>query len=540
MSEDIPALERIREYVSRHRALLDTPGLALAATDRERVVGVVTDGLANVEAGAPVEPDHRFQIGSISKGFTAIALLQEWEAGRLDLHAPVTEYLPWFEVRTAFAPITVHHLLSHTSGITCGVDVTGEAAAEVWSLREMDTGFAPGTRFLYSNLGYKALGLVLERLTGRPWWETVYERVMAPIGMGAADVIITSETRARLAMGYASPFDDRPWLPRHGWAPSPWFESATADGTICATAEELTAYTRLLLNRGRGVLSEAGFARLTEPVIEDPEAPGQRYGYGVKWIQAEGSPALLGHSGGMIGFAAYALVDPEAGFGVAVLMNSAFGVRLELARFALACLAASTAGDPLPDVPDPPRRARIEGPADHVGTFRGDGMVVEVLADGDRSFLELEGTRAALVPLGRDRFVVDDPTLERYPFDVVREDGVVTQAMWGPRWLRHDRYEGPATFELPAAWSTFVGRYRSWNPWAPSFDVFLRGGRLWLGFVGDALDWGGDLPLDELADGTFRVGEGWSPDRVRFDTVIDGWARRAVLDTAPYYRSAAP
>jgi D-alanyl-D-alanine carboxypeptidase len=537
---DSDALERITTFVDRHRSLLDTPGLAIGLTDRERVLGVIVDGLANVEAGVPVEPGHRFQIGSISKGFTAMALLQEWEEGRLDLDAPVTEYLPWFEVRTEFAPITVHHLLSHTSGITCGMDATGEAVAEVWSLRETHTGWAPGERFLYSNLGYKTLGLVLERLTRRPWWEVVHERVMERIGMGGADVIITSDSWGGLATGYASPLDDRPWLPRHGWAPSPRFESATADGTICATAEELTAYARLLLNRGRGVLSEAGFARMTQPVIEDPEAPGERYGYGIKWVAAEGSHPLLGHSGGMIGFTAYALVDTEAGVGATVLMNSAFGVRLELTRFAVACLAAEKAGDRLPEVPEPRDRARVEGASDYEGTYRGDGMTVEVVADADRLYLELDGKRSSLVPLERDRFAVDDSTLERYPLDLVRNHGLVTQAMWGPRWLRHARYEGPTTFDPPAAWAGFTGRYRSWNPWAPGFDVFLRGGRLWLGFVGDALDWGGDLPLHELGDGTFQVGEDRSPDRVRFDTVIDGRATRATLDAAAYYRTAVP
>jgi len=532
-----PAVERIREYVVRHRSVLDTPGLALALTDRDRTIGVITDGLANVDARTPVRPDHRFQIGSISKGFTAISLLQEWEAGGLDLEAPVTEYLPWFEVRSDFDPITVHHLLSHTSGITCGTDATGEATAEVWSLRETHTGFAPGSRFLYSNLGYKALGLVLERVAGRPWWEVVHERVMAPIGMAEADVIITAGSRARLAVGYASPFDDRPWLPRHGWAPSPWFESATADGTICATAEELTAYARLLLGRGRGVLSERAFERMVEPVIEDPEAPGHRFGYGVKWIVQEGSRPLLGHSGGMIGFTAYALVDPEAGFGVTVLMNSAFGARLDLARFALACLGADGA---MPEVPEPPDPARVEGADEIAGAFRDEEVTVIVTAEGDRLRLEHAGARASLIPRGKDRFVVDHPALERYPFHVLREGGLVTQAMWGPRWLRHERYEGPTTFDLPSSWQAFVGRYRSWNPWAPTFDVFLRGGRLWLGFVGDALDWGGDLPLGPLPDGSFRVGEEWSPDRVRFDVVIDGRATRAIVDAAPYYRAAAP
>ena len=530
------ALERIAGYVERHRLVLDTPGLAVGLTHRDGSLGVLTDGLANVDAGAPVEPRHRFQIASISKGFTAIALLQEWEAGRLDLDARVDEVLPWFEVRSGFAPITLHHLLSHTSGIPCGMDTTGEAAAEVWSLREMPTGFAPGERFLYSNLGYKALGLVLERVTDRPWWETVYERVMAPIGMADANVIITNDTRPGLAVGYASPFDDRPWLPRHGWAPSTWYESATADGTICATAEELAAYARMLLRRGEGVLSERGFARMVEPVIEDPEAPGHRFGYGIKWIEQPGVRPLLGHSGGMTGFTSYVLVDPEAGVGVSVLMNSAYGERLPLARFALACLAAEVEGEPLPEVPEPRDRRSLEDGGDFVGTYRDASGAVEVVAEGGGLSLRVADGSAPLVPYGQDRFVVDDPELERYPFDVFRDDGVVTQAGWGPRWLVNERYTGPTSFAPPEGWRAFVGRYRSWNPWAPSFEVFLRRGQLWLGFEGDALDWGGDLPMTELPDGSFRVGKAWAPDRVRFDTEVDGRARRAVLDAAPFYR----
>jgi CubicO group peptidase (beta-lactamase class C family) len=324
MADATAALERIRSYIERYREVLDTPGLSLGVTDRERCLGVITDGLANVDARVPVAPEHRFQIGSISKGFTVMALLQEREQGRLDLDAPVTEYLPWFEVPSRYAPITVHHLLSHTSGIVTGTEFTQEAAHEVWALRETETGFAPGERHLYSNVGYKTLGLVLERLTGRPWWETVRERVMEPIGMGEADVIITNEARAGLAIGYASPFDDRPWQPRHGWAPAPWSESATADGTICATAEELATYARLLLNEARGVLSPESFGLMSRPVAADPDDPEQVYGYGLKWIQEGDRRRLLGHSGGMVGFTAYVLVDVESGFGVSILCNSAF------------------------------------------------------------------------------------------------------------------------------------------------------------------------------------------------------------------------
>jgi CubicO group peptidase (beta-lactamase class C family) len=532
------SLERVRAYVDRHRAVLDTPGLALALTDRERTLGVVLDGLANVDAAGPVGPEHRFQIGSISKGFTVMALLQQREEGRLDLDAPVTEYLPWFEVRSAFAPIAIHHLLSHTAGIVCGMDSTGEAAHEVWSLRETCTGWAPGERFLYSNVGYKALGLVLEAVTGRPWWEVVRERVMEPIGMGDADVVITNAARDRMAVGYTSPFDDRPWQPRHGWAPSAWFESATADGTICATADELAAYARLILNRGHGVLSEESFERMTRPVAGDPDTPGEVFGYGLRWVPQDGGPRLLGHSGGMIGFSAYLLVEPEAGFGVTVLMNSAFGRRPDLARFALASLAAEAGGAPLPDVPVPPDRASVPDASTFAGVFGDELGPVRIAAEGDRLFLdEGDGRRAALLPIAEGRFAIDDPDRDRYVLEVVRRDGAPAGVHWGPRWLGPPD-EGPP--EIPAEWRALAGRYRSWNPWAPGFEVFALGHGLRLELLGDAVDLEGSQPLVPEGDGSFVVGGPPSPSRVRFDTPIGGRPTRAVFDAAPFYRTAGP
>jgi CubicO group peptidase (beta-lactamase class C family) len=534
-------LERLRRYVDRHREHLATPGLSLAVTDRDRALGGVVDGLASVEAGVPVAAHHRFQIGSISKGFTALAVMQEVEAGRIDLQAPVTAYLPWFEVRTDFPPITIHHLLSHTSGLIIGMEATGEARSEVWSLRETVTGFAPGERFLYSNVGHKALGLVLEAVTGRPWWEVVRERVAEPIGMGGVDVVITDDVRERLAVGHASPRLDRLWLPRHGWAASPWFESGTADGTICATAEELTAYARLLLRSGAGVVSAASFERMTTPHDPEPEPGEDRFGYGLKWVAAPTGEAfrLLGHTGGMVGFSAILLVDVRAGFGAVALMNSAFGRRLDLARFALACLAAEAAGEPLPEVPDPPDPLRVPDAGRYAGRYADAAGEIVVEAEGERLAVEAGGRRAQLVPDVADVFVVDDPVLERFPIRFLREDGATTGAFWGDRWLV-GAAGSPAEPAHPDAWAAYPGRYVSWNPWAPGFRVFLRRGELWLAFTGDASDADGEQPLTDAGDGSFRLGEPWSPDRVRFDTVIDGRTTRAVLDAAPYYRTFVP
>jgi CubicO group peptidase (beta-lactamase class C family) len=531
------SLERIGAFVRRHRTRLATPGIAVAITDRDRCLGVVVDGLASVESGAPVTPDHRFQIGSISKGFTALAVLQQVEEGRIELEAPVTRYLPWFEVRTSFSPITVHHLLSHTAGIVTGTDLAGDAIPEVWALRETETGFAPGERFHYSNTGYKALGLVLEAVTGRPWWETVLERVMAPIGMGSADVVITDEARARLAAGHRSPLSDRPWQSRHGWEASPWFESFTADGTICATAEELTAFARLLLNGGEGVVTGSSFERMTTPVISVPEWPEDHYGYGVRRIVEDGR-TLLGHSGGMIGFSAYLLAHPASGRGVVALTNSAFGYPYLVAAFAIACLAAEAAGEPMPEVPDPPDPHRIEGAGELEGIYGDDAGEFRVAAEGDGCRIEVDGIRATLVAGEGDVVLVDHPGLDRFPIRFLRERAQVAGAFWGPRVLRHPGFQR-SNAPPPAAWLAIPGRYASWNPWMPGFRVFLREGELWLAFTGDASDNETENRLTALPDGGFRFGEGWSPDRVRFDAEVNGVAQRAVFDAAPFYRTFA-
>jgi CubicO group peptidase (beta-lactamase class C family) len=134
------------------------PGLTLGLTDRDGTLLIRTYGFADLRARLPVTPDTLFEIGSIGKTFTAVATLQLFDEGRIDLHSPVVRYLPWFAVPqpAGHAPITVAHLLSHRAGIVAGIDGTPEAAFQVWSLRDLPTFSAPGERFHYSNVGYKA------------------------------------------------------------------------------------------------------------------------------------------------------------------------------------------------------------------------------------------------------------------------------------------------------------------------------------------------------------------------------------------------
>jgi CubicO group peptidase (beta-lactamase class C family) len=302
---DVARIAEIDHLAERELADTGLPGLALALTGTDGPPVVRTRGLSDIAARRPVEPDTLFEIGSIGKTFTAIVILQLAEEGRLDLGAPVVDALPWFEVPVVGRPITIHDLLTHTAGITVGIDGTPEAASQVWALRDRRPGSAPGERFHYSNLGYKTLGLVIEAVEGRRYPEVIQTRILGPLGMAATEPAITNDVRPRLAVGYDYLHDDRIGYPGRPLAPATWVETATADGSIASTAGDMAAFARMILRRGEGphgrLLGEASFARMATPHARPTPTSG--YGYALATRVLDGR-TFLGHPGGMIGYLA--------------------------------------------------------------------------------------------------------------------------------------------------------------------------------------------------------------------------------------------
>ena len=265
------AFERIGSALEHHLPVSHAAGAAIAVTDRHETLGVVVRGFADVASGAPVRPETRFMIGSISKSFAAIVVLQEVEAGRLDLHTSVNELLPWLELPEPFGPITLHHLLTHTSGLAAGTEDAPTGLGVATLLRSVPATFPPGAHFWYSNDAYKLVGLVLERVTSTPAHELIRQRVLEPLGMTSSVAAITEDIRTDLATGYEPVFTDRPAQLRHPLVPAIFTVSSTVDGSIVSNVIDMAAHARLLLNRGRGpsgtILSEPMFDVLTTPYV---------------------------------------------------------------------------------------------------------------------------------------------------------------------------------------------------------------------------------------------------------------------------------
>lgn len=550
------AFKRLDQFIKQKMKITNVPGVAIAVTDREKLLRISTYGLADVAAQTPVIPEMLFEIGSIGKSFTSIALQQLREEGLLDLHEPVTRYLPWFEIQSEYEPITPHHLMSHMAGITMGAEFPGEARYEVWALRETEATAPPGTYYHYSDAGYKTLGVILEELLRQPYGDIIQARILDPLGMTDTDPIITHDTRKRLTVGYESFYDDRP-LPRdRSLAPATWLEHAEGAGSIASTPADMAAYLRMLMNRGQGphgrILSEESFDLMTQRVIEaEEEGEGSFYGYGLGIRESDGH-TYIGHGGGMVGYYSYILADMDEGLGVVVLMNGPGGQSdEETANLTLKLMRAVLHDQELPSLPltDP---TKIENGTDYVGTYRachkprpepaeGNSRKVSaeeltLVAEGERLILRYGDERVVLERRGPNQFYVDHPDFALFLLGFGREDGEVVEVFHGPDWYTNDRYAGTTTFDYPEEWDAYLGHYCSHNPWLSNFRVVLRKGELVLIHPS-----GHEEPLVSLGSTVFRVGEDdRSPERIRFDVIINGQALRASLSCGDYFRTYTP
>jgi CubicO group peptidase (beta-lactamase class C family) len=535
------ASSRLSAFVEQQVRAANTPGVSIALTDREGLLHLSTHGFADVAAQAPVTPDSLFEIGSISKSLTAMALLQLCDQGRLDLHAPVTEYLPWFHVPSDYDPITLHNLLSHTAGIIMGTDFSTEAHYEVWALRHTRVTAPPGTYFHYSNVGYKALGLILEEVLGQSYGRIIRERILDPLGMDATEPVITHDTRKRLAVGYVSFYDDRPAHASHSLVPATWLETATADGSIAATVTDMATYVRMLLNHGQGsrerILSEQSFRLMTQRVIKVPEGDedyGSSYGYGLNISEDEGH-TIIGHGGGMVGFYASILADLDDGLGVVVLTNGP-GEPSVIARFALKLLGTTRHDRELPPLPSASEPTHIDKPADFAGSYTAETRAFTLVAQGEQLMMDYGGDRLILEQRGEDCFYVPHPDFVQFCLRFGREEDQVVEALHGTDWYVNQHYAGPAVFDCPTEWVAYPGHYRSHNPWHTNFRVILRKGKLIL-----LEPWGDEEVLVQLRDGMFRVGSDERiPERLCFDTLLGGRTLRANLSGCDYYRTFTP
>lgn len=534
------AFRKIDLFVRQDIRASGVPALVVGVTNREHLLHVSAHGYADLERRTPIRRDSRFEIGSISKSFASIVLLQLQEQGHLGIDNPVTDYLQWLKIKTRFKPITLRHLMSHTAGIILGSDESLSAYTEALDLEKIGPSTPPGRFFHYSNTGYKILGLVLEEILGKSNGQIIKERVTDPLGMKDTETVIWNDTRERLPIGYGPYHDDRP-LPRNGrLAPSPWLESDTADGSIVSTASDMAIYVRMLLNKGVGpegpVISQKSFEMLTRKIVDSSDAiTKEHYGLGLGITTVNGH-TCIGHTGGMPGFVSEILADMDDGLGVVTLNNSRVDSN-NIAVNTLTLLNTAVHGKRLPCLPAPRDSFHVKNASDYAGQYRRlDGRLVSFRSRRDRLYL-VEGRKT--IPLeqrDKDVFLADHTDYRLFLFKFRRKGGKVAEVFHGPDWYPKDSYTGRRVFSHPRSWNSYPGHYRSHIPWGSNFRVVLRKGALVL-----IQDKGNEEPLVDLGEGEFRVGaDKRCPERIEFRSIFKGMAMVAVFSGGRYVRVSSP
>ena len=528
-----PVFARLDEFIARHMRETGAPGMTLALANRDGLIRASTYGYADTKAGLRVVPETMFEIGSVSKSFVSLCLLQLRDEGKLDLNKPVVEYLPWLKINSKFEAITTHHILSHTGGLPGAPLLLDALLSELW------TTYAPGKRFLYSNTGYNILGFLIEAIDKRPFAESMRTRILTPLGMTASSPIITNDLRKLMAVGYEPLSEGKPFPIRGPLAEAQWLEVDIAAGSIASTPADMAKYMRMLINHGalpKGrLISEDAFTLFTKPAINSPyRGEPASYGYGL-WVSDIEGHTRLRHTGGMVAFSSSIDVDLTAAMGAFASVNANLrGYRpVAVTKYAIELFNASLAGKSLPDPPAPPPAPdEVKNAADYAGIYTSpDGKKLELAAEGEKLILVHHNRRIVLERAGGDRFIVKHPDFDRFLLGFVRENQQVTQAFHGPDWYTGAKYTGPKTFETKKDWEAFAGHYNNDSAWYGDTRVVLRNGQLFIDGV---------QPLIPRGDGKFGLGDPETPDWISFESIVDGRAMRLNYSGILFRRTFTP
>ena len=517
------AFNAIDTFAGRYLREMNAPGMTLVIADRSGVLRVATYGLSELDRKEPVRPEHLFQIGSISKSFAGAALLQLRDEGKLDLHAPVTRYLPWLRIEPR-GVITTHHLLTHSSGLPSWAPVfpTDPGGKHV-------AGFDPGSNFWYCNAGYHMLGYLIETLDGRPYPEAIRARIFEPLGMKASVAYIANDTRARSANSYIPFTPDRPY-PRTGRvADAPQIVFDNAAGSISSTPGDMGLYLAMIANGGKGVLREKTFDEWVKGYVPTSPSAEESYGYG--WFAGKlDEHAMVRHTGGMVSFMSAAHVDLVDGIGAFASINAQLGYRPNpVTTYAIRAVRAVNAGKAVPDAPPPNPPATISAAKDLAGVYTSaEGDRIEFVVEGEGLVLVHGGKRVPLESAG-GLPIAKTHDFEMFGFLFDREKKTVAH---GTRLWMGEGYKGERTFKHPAAWSAYVGHYRSDSPWVGSTRVIAREEKLWLD---------GTTPLRPVDAITFRIAEPeHCPEWVQFLDVVNGKSRHIKISGEDLWRVDVP
>jgi CubicO group peptidase (beta-lactamase class C family) len=442
--------------------LATSPGAAIIAVRDGKVIYRKAIGMADLELDVPLSPDSVFRLGSVTKQFTAVAILMLAEEGKLSLSDPITKFLP--DYPTQGHVITVEHLLTHTSGIQSYTAMPGWMVTKIqadMSLAELIDGFkkepmefAPGTRWSYDNSGYILLGAIIEKASGTPYATFLKRRIFAPLGMRSTNYGSNEEIIPRRVRGYSRGAE--------GDANARYLSMTQpyAAGALVSTVDDLAAWDAALYTEK--LVKQASLEKAWTPyVLADGKAT--TYGYGWSVSSLRGRPTVE-HGGGIFGFSTYVLRVPKERVFVAVLCNR------DSPKTDPGIVARKTAalvlGDPFPE--NVAVAVAPEVLARYAGVYEIDkDSRRTVIVEGDKIFTQRTGgARAEAKPRSETEFFYEN-SITTFRFVTAPDGRVIEMLMYANGADEPERAarvaDAPAAPKEarvdPALYDSYAGRY---------------------------------------------------------------------------------
>jgi len=322
------------EWIAYQQERRDVPGVVVAVWGGDHLLLSQGYGYADLEGQEPMTPAHIFRIASHSKTFTATAVMQLVERGRLRLDDRIATFVPWLQGLADLDAVTVRQALNHTSGI-----VRDGHDADYWQLesgfpdqdgvrRLVEEGgrvLATNEAFKYSNIAYALLGLVIEAAAGLPYNDVVRQQIIGPLGLRDTGPETDAHARERLVTGYTQ---RRLGLARRPIPDVPTAALSPATG-FYSTAKDLCRYAAAHFLGNQTLLSDAAKREMQQPSYTITQSD-DRYGLGLSSVEI-GERRLVGHGGAFPGHSTRTLFDPKEGIAVVVLTNETRGPAATLA-----------------------------------------------------------------------------------------------------------------------------------------------------------------------------------------------------------------
>ncbi|MDX9927547.1 MAG: serine hydrolase [Bacteroidales bacterium] len=378
----------------------DETGCAALVAKDGQVIYTRAFGMANLELNVPMQPDMVFRIGSITKQFTAVAILQLMEQGKLSLQDDITKFIP--DYPTQAYTITIEHLLTHTSGIKSYTNLPGyienvrtdmKPDELINTFKNQPMEFAPGTKWNYNNSGYFLLGYIIEKVTGKSYPDYIQENFFTPLGMTSTCYGSDTKIIKNRAYGYQQGGD--------GVANSDYCSMTQpySAGSIMSTVGDLFKWHQALY-AGKLVKKETLEKAVTEYRLSNGKGSG--YGYGWFLSQLQGSPTVE-HGGGIFGYLTSSVYLPKEDVYVALFSNST----AKAPEFTALKMAAMAIGKPLVTTGITLDEATLD---QYAGVYVNDaGREVTVTRGGNQLSATLTGAGTRkMFPVEKDKFLVDD------------------------------------------------------------------------------------------------------------------------------------